>query len=95
MNRLIRLNKPIIVEGKYDKITLENVVDGLIIPTDGFGIFKNKEGRLPDAPGRIWYEADLNYYSGKRNNHRLLWSNDGLFFVTYDHYESFMEVVGG
>lgn len=59
------------------------------------GIFKNKEGRLPDAPGRIWYEADLNYYSGKRNNHRLLWSNDGLFFVTYDHYESFMEVVGG
>lgn len=34
---------PIIVEGKYDKITLENVVDGLIIPTDGFGIFKNKE----------------------------------------------------
>lgn len=40
---MIRLNKPIIVEGKYDKITLENVVDGLIIPTDGFGIFKNKE----------------------------------------------------
>jgi len=34
---------PIIVEGKYDKITLENVVEGLIIPTDGFGIFKNKE----------------------------------------------------
>jgi len=42
---LIRLNKPVIVEGKYDKITLENVIDGLIIPTDGFGIFKNKEKR--------------------------------------------------
>ncbi len=40
---MIKVDKPIIVEGKYDKITLENVVDGLIIPTDGFGIFKNKE----------------------------------------------------
>jgi ribonuclease M5 len=40
---LIKVSKPIIVEGKYDKITLENVVDALIIPTDGFGIFKNKE----------------------------------------------------
>ena len=34
---------PIIVEGKYDKITLSNVVDTLIISTDGFRIFKNKE----------------------------------------------------
>lgn len=40
---LIKLNIPIIVEGKYDKITLENVVDTLIISTDGFRIFKNKE----------------------------------------------------
>lgn len=40
---MIKLDKPVIVEGKYDKITLENVVDALIIPTDGFGIFKNKE----------------------------------------------------
>lgn len=34
---------PVIVEGKYDKITLENVIDTLIIPTNGFGIFKDKE----------------------------------------------------
>ncbi len=40
---LIKLNIPIIVEGKYDKITLENVVDTLIISTDGFRIFKNRE----------------------------------------------------
>lgn len=38
---MIKIDKPIIVEGKYDKITLENVVDALIISTDGFGIFKN------------------------------------------------------
>lgn len=40
---LIRLEQPIIVEGKYDKIALENVVDALIIVTDGFRIFKDKE----------------------------------------------------
>ena len=40
---LIKLNMPIIVEGKYDKITLENVVDTLIISANGFRIFKNKE----------------------------------------------------
>lgn len=40
---MIKLDKPVIVEGKYDKITLENVIDALIIPTDGFGIFKNTE----------------------------------------------------
>ena len=43
MSQLIRISQPIIVEGKYDKITLENVVDGLIIPTNGFGIFKDKK----------------------------------------------------
>lgn len=43
MKRLIKLNLPVIVEGKYDKITLENIIDATIIPTDGFGIFKNKE----------------------------------------------------
>ena len=42
---MIKLRQPVIVEGKYDKITLENVVDALIISTDGFGIFKNKEKR--------------------------------------------------
>lgn len=40
---LIKIQMPIIVEGKYDKITLENLVDTLIISTDGFRIFKNKE----------------------------------------------------
>lgn len=34
---------------------------------------------LPEDPGRVWYGgADINYYSGKRNRHRLLWFNDGL-----------------
>ncbi len=59
------------------------------------GAFQNRNGHLPSAPGRIWYEADLNYYNGKRNRHRIVYSNDGLIFVTYDQYETFIEVIGG
>ncbi len=40
---MIKLRMPVIVEGKYDKITLENIVDTLIIPTNGFRIFKDSE----------------------------------------------------
>ncbi|MDU7336904.1 MAG: ribonuclease domain-containing protein [Clostridium sp.] len=57
------------------------------------GIYRNDDGHLPPSSGRIWWEADINYYSGKRNMHRLLWSNDGLLFVTYDHYETFLEII--
>ena len=35
----------IVVEGKYDKIKLESLVDGLILTTDGFRIFKDKQKR--------------------------------------------------
>ena len=31
------------MEGRYDKNTLSQVVDGLILTTEGFGIFKDKE----------------------------------------------------
>ncbi len=57
------------------------------------GIYQNKNKHLPDKLGRIWYEADINYYEGKRNSHRLVWSNDGLIFVTYDHYGTFYEII--
>lgn len=40
---MIKIKEAVIVEGKYDKIKLSNFIDGLIITTDGFGIFKNKE----------------------------------------------------
>ncbi|MDO4380620.1 MAG: DUF4093 domain-containing protein [Clostridia bacterium] len=40
---MIKLDRPVIVEGKYDVIKLSNIIDGIIIKTDGFGIFKNKE----------------------------------------------------
>lgn len=40
---MIKIDMPIIVEGKYDKIKLKSIVDGIVITTDGFGIYKNKE----------------------------------------------------
>ncbi len=43
---MIKIDKPIIVEGKYDYIKLSRFIDGLIIKTDGFGIFKDKEKQL-------------------------------------------------
>ena len=39
----LKVKEVIIVEGKYDKIALESLVDGIIIPTDGFGIFNDRE----------------------------------------------------
>lgn len=40
---MIKVDKIIVVEGKYDRIKLSSIIDGVIIETDGFGIFKNKE----------------------------------------------------
>ena len=57
-----------------------------------YGEHKNKLGKLPDAPGRIWYEADINYKGGYRQSDRILFSNDGLIFVSYDHYKTYYEI---
>jgi ribonuclease M5 len=55
---LIHVKEAIIVEGKYDKIKLSSVVDGLIIQTNGFRIFKNREQmamlrRIADSRGLV------------------------------------------
>lgn len=41
----IKVKIPVIVEGRYDKAKLSNIIDGVILTTDGFGIFKNNEKR--------------------------------------------------
>ena len=40
---MLKTDRLVIVEGKYDKIKLEGVIDALIITTDGFSIFKDKQ----------------------------------------------------
>lgn len=42
---MIKLDRPVIVEGKYDKIKLANFIDAVIIETDGFRIFSDSEKR--------------------------------------------------
>ena len=37
---------PVVVEGKYDKIRLSNIIHAHIVTTDGFGVFKGEEKRL-------------------------------------------------
>lgn len=39
----IKISQAIIVEGKYDKIKLSSFIDGVIIVTNGFGIYKDKD----------------------------------------------------
>ncbi len=42
---MISLEQAIIVEGKYDKIKLSSIINSVIITTNGFSIFKDKEKR--------------------------------------------------
>lgn len=53
---MIQVKEAVIVEGKYDKIKLSSIIDGLIIETRGFQIFRDKEQmtlirRLADTRG--------------------------------------------
>lgn len=43
MSTRIPIDRPVIVEGRYDKATLQSVIDATIITTDGFGIFRQHE----------------------------------------------------
>lgn len=40
---MIKISKAVIVEGKYDKMKLSSLLDALIIDTEGFSIFNDKE----------------------------------------------------
>lgn len=42
---MLTLDRPLIVEGKYDKLKLSSVIDSTVITTNGFRIFNDKEKR--------------------------------------------------
>ena len=46
INEKLSIPYPVVVEGKYDKIRLSNIIDAQIIVTDGFGVFRKEEKRL-------------------------------------------------
>jgi hypothetical protein len=68
---------------------LNNYVPGGQIGGD---VFKNTSNVLPNAPGRVWYEADVGLSNtmsrSKQPGTRLLYSNDGLMYITTDHYKT-------
>ena len=74
-----------------DKGNLWKVADGMSIGGDKFS---NREGLLPKAKGRQYYECDINYNGGYRGAERIVYSNDGLIYYTNDHYESFTCLYG-
>ena len=74
-----------------NKGNLWEVAPGKSIGGDRFG---NREGLLPEAPGRKYYECDMDFDGSYRNAKRIIYSNDGLIFYTEDHYESFQQLYG-
>lgn len=70
---------------------LWQVAPGMSIGGDRFG---NREGLLPEAAGRQYYECDIDFDGGRRNGKRIVFSNDGLIYYTGDHYASFQLLYG-
>ena len=70
---------------------LWDVAPGMSIGGDRFG---NREGLLPQAQGRKYYECDIDFDGTYRNAKRIVFSNDGLVYYTEDHYQSFQLLYG-
>ena len=59
----------------------------------GGDFFGNYEELLPKAEGRTYHECDIDTDSSSgRGAKRIVFSSDGLYFYTSDHYESFSQV---
>ncbi|WP_214216004.1 ribonuclease domain-containing protein [Rosenbergiella epipactidis] len=68
---------------------LNNSVPGGQIGGD---VFRDADNVLPSAPGRVWREADIGIDGtmsrGNQPGTRLLYSSDGLLYITTDHYKT-------
>lgn len=76
----------------WDGGSVEDYAPGYAIGGDRFG---NREGLLPKADGRQYYECDIDTNGAdSRGAKRIVYSNDGLIYYTDDHYESFTLLYG-
>ena len=73
---MVKIKEAIVVEGRYDRNTLSQIVDAPIFETNGFGIFKNKEQM-----------AFLRTVAQKRGL-IVLTDSDGAGFVIRNHLKS-------
>lgn len=75
---------------KTEGLDLDEACPGKSIGGDRFG---NREGKLPKAKGRTWYECDIGYEGGRsRGAKRIVYSSDGLIYYTDDHYNTFEQL---
>ena len=72
----LKVSQAIVVEGKYDKIKLSSFIDGVIIVTNGFGIYKDKE------------TAELIRYYAKNQGIIVLTDSDTSGFKIRGHIKS-------
>ena len=72
----LKIQQAIVVEGKYDKIKLSSFIDGVIIVTNGFGIYKDNE------------TAQLIRYYAKAQGIILLTDSDSAGFRIRGHIKS-------
>ena len=76
---MIKLKEAVIVEGKYDKIKLSSLIDGTIITTDGFGIFKDKQ------------KKELIKTLASTNGIIILTDSDSAGFLIRSHIKGFVK----
>lgn len=75
---MLRTDRLVIVEGKYDKIKLESILDAIIITTDGFSIFKDKS------------KKDFIVRYAKAHGILILTDSDAAGFTIRNHIASFV-----
>ena len=75
---MIKIKQAVIVEGKYDKMQLNKVCDALIITTDGFRIFRDKDKR------------EFLKALAQRQGLIILTDSDRAGFVIRSHLKSFI-----
>lgn len=73
---MVKVQQAILVEGRYDKNTLSQIVDAPIFETSGFGIFKNKE------------QMALLCRVAERQGLIVFTDSDGAGFVIRNHIKS-------
>ncbi len=71
--------------------SVEDFLPDAAIGGDRFG---NREGILPQAGKNTYYECDIDTHGYKnRGSRRLIYTADGNYYYTGDHYESFRQVI--
>ena len=73
---MVKIREAIVVEGRYDKNTLSQILDATILETSGFGIFKDKQ------------QMDLLRRVAEKRGLIVFTDSDGAGFVIRNHIKS-------